>query len=225
MSGFMGGLYGVSEWIMRFSVINLLWIFFNLPIVLIVMNSFVAVRPMDLFVLLIPVALLAPFLFFPATAAMFASVRDWILEREESSLVKSYWKYYRENYKKSMLAGLVLTGIWIIWAADYYYLSQTNITFMFVFLILGVVLFVATINFFSLLAHYQMKLRSLFKNTLLITLGSPLLLLTVAIGSGIILYVSINGPWFLIPFFTGSLIAFISFSAFYRLYVKLTEAS
>lgn len=225
MKGFMGGFYGVSEWIMRFSVINLLWFFFNFPIVLIVVNSFIMTQPVSLFILLTPIGLLAPFLFFPATAAMFASVRDWILERESNSLIKAYWKYYKENYKKSMLAGLLFTGIWAIWVADYYYLSQNNIIFMFVFLLLGIVLFTATLNFFSLLAHYQMSLRSLLKNTLVVTLGSPLLLITVAIGSGIILYGSVNGPWFLIPFFSGSLIAFISFSAFYRLYVRLTEGS
>lgn len=223
MRGAMGGLFVVSEWVMRFSVVNLLWVFFNFPLVILVLNLLFADQTGGWMLYLIPLSVLAPFLFFPATAAMFASVREWILQKEGTSLIKSYWKYYKENYKQSMKAGFLLTIIWVIWIVDYYYLSQTNVIFMFVFLILGIVLFVGTINFFSILAHYQMNLRAILRNTLLITIGSPVLLLTVAIGSGIILYGSVNGPLFLIPFFSGALIAFLSFSAFYRLYVRLTQ--
>ena len=32
ISGFMGAVYGTTEWIMRFSVINILWFIINLPI-------------------------------------------------------------------------------------------------------------------------------------------------------------------------------------------------
>lgn len=223
MNGFMGGLYGVSEWIMRFTIVNLLWVVFNFPIAFLFVNVFVTDQPVEWFILLIPIVILVPFLFFPATAAMFASARDWILEKEGHSLVKSYWHYYKENYKKSLLAGMLFTSLWVIWLVDYYYLSQTNEILLFVFIILGIVLFVININFFSILVHYEMKLFTMLKNALLITLGSPVLLLTVAIGSGIILYGSLNGPIFLIPFLSGSLTAFLSFSAFYRLYIKLTQ--
>ncbi|MEK5069938.1 hypothetical protein [Sporosarcina sp. FSL K6-1508] len=37
-SGFMGGLYIISEWIMKFSLINLFWILFNIPIVFLLLN-------------------------------------------------------------------------------------------------------------------------------------------------------------------------------------------
>ncbi|WP_077624516.1 YesL family protein [Sediminibacillus massiliensis] len=225
MRGLMGGLYAVSEWIMRFAVTNILWLFFNFPIVLIGLNALYAEQPGSGVFALIVFSVLAPFLFFPSTAAMFSSARDWILHREGSSLIRSFWKYYKDNYKNSMLGGLLLTVLWIVWAVDYNYLSNVNIIFMFAFFIMGVILFVYTINFFSVMAHYHMKVRMILKNSLLITLGSPLLFLTIAIGSGMILYVSINGPMFLIPFFTGSLIAFISFSAFYRLYLKLTQGA
>ena len=62
-----------------------------------------------------------PLLFFPATTAMFASVRQWVMQGTISPLLKSYWGYYKENYKKSFLGGLILTAAWAVLIADYYY--------------------------------------------------------------------------------------------------------
>ena len=219
----MSGLYGVTEWITRFAVINLLWILFNLPVALIIINAIYVQQQGALFFIIVLLAIIAPFIFFPATTAMFASVRDWVLQKEDRSLIRSYWKYYKENYRRSVVGGIILTLIWVIWGVDYYYFSTVNVILMFAFIIMGVLLFVFTINFFSVLAHYELNIRSLLKTTLIITVGSPILLFTVTIGSGIILYVSFNGLLFLLLFFTGSLISFISFSAFYRLYDKLTQ--
>ncbi|WP_332695973.1 YesL family protein [Halalkalibacter lacteus] len=225
MKGLIGGFYHVSEWIMKFSAVNLLWLLFNLPIVLIVMNMIFVDRPRNLFILVALLGIMAPFILFPATAAMFASVRDWVLKTDTSSIFRSFWNYYKENYKRSLLGGLILTGAWIVWGVDYYYFNKLNVMLMFTFLLLGILLYVYTLNFFSLMAHYDLKLRSLLKKSFLFTFGSPILSGAVFLGSGLIIYVSINGLLFLIPFFTGSLIAFISFSAFYRVYLNLTNRS
>ncbi|WP_245947447.1 YesL family protein [Bacillus taeanensis] len=221
----VGGFYRISEWVMRFTGINLLWLFFNLPIVFIVMGMIAAEKQGEVVLLLVFFILLAPFLFFPATAAMFASVRDWTVKEESTALVKLYWTYYKENYKKSMVGGLILTAMWSVWGADYYYFSQESIILMFTFIVIGAVLFVFTINYFSINAHYHLKLGALLKKAMLITIGSPLLFFTVFITSSIILYVSLSGPLLIIVFASGSLIAFLSFSAFYRMYLKLTMQS
>ncbi len=205
---------------MRFLVINLIWLLFNLPIIFIVVSMIFADQLNILYLLLVPLVILLPILLFPATAAMFASVRDWVMGKENRGLFKSYWNYYRVNYKQSLLGGIILTTIWAIWGLDYYYFSQENIILMFAFVILGVILFSYTINFFSIIAHYDMGLGTMLKNTLLITIGSPLLSFSILISSGLILIIS-SKVWFLMPFFTWSILAFISFSAFYRLYIKL----
>lgn len=219
-SGMMGGLYRLCEWIMRFSVINLLWIVFNIPIVFILVNILFVEQTGIIVLLLIPLLILLPLLFFPATTAMFASARDLVMKEEGVSL-RQYWSYFKENYAISLLGGLVLTVLWTIWAVDYYYFSKGNIILLGIFLIMGIVLFVFTINFFSVLSHYHMKLLPAMKNTLLITIGSPVLFLTVLISNSIILYFSIFVFKLLLPFFTGSLIAYLSFSAFYRFYLKV----
>jgi uncharacterized membrane protein YesL len=222
-SDMMGGLYRLCEWIMRFSVINLLWIVFNIPIAFIVVNILFVEQTGIMVFLLIPLLILLPLLFFPATTAMFASARNLVM-KEEGVSIRQYWRYYKENYTRSLLGGLVLTVVWTIWAVDYYYFSKENIILLGIFLILGIVLFVFTINFFSILSHYHMKLLPAMKNSFLITMGSPLLFFTVLISNSIILYFSLFVFKFLLPFFTGSLIAYLSFSAFYRYYLKVISA-
>ena len=81
----MGGLYAISEWIMKFSLINLLWILFNIPIVFLLLNLLFIEQIEELPLILIPLILLMPILFFPATTAMFAMVRGWIIKDEDST--------------------------------------------------------------------------------------------------------------------------------------------
>jgi len=221
----MGGLYAISEWIMKFSMINLFWILFNIPIVFLLLNLLFIEQKEALPFLLIPIILLMPILFFPATTPMFGMVRGWISKDEGSShLFKSYWGYYKENYKRSALIGLILTLAWMIWAADvYYFFNDNNSIMMFLFMIMGIILYVFSINLFSVTVHYHMKLFTALKNTLLLTIGSPVLFIAVAISSGVVLYISLNVFRFFLPFLTGSLIAFLSFSAFYRNHLNSIE--
>lgn len=222
-SNMMGGIYSLSEWIMRFSMANLLWVFFNLPIAFLLLNILFLGKREFLFFSVIPLIILLPFLFFPATAAMFSSAREWVIKDEKTS-IRQYWKQYKEIYKISVLGGLVLTPVWTVLAADYYYFSQQNPVFTIGFLVFGTVLFVYTINFFSVISHYHLKLSQALKNTAIITFGSAALFFAVLITSSIILYMSLFGFPFLLPFFTGALIAYLSFLAFYKFYYLKVSA-
>lgn len=222
MNNIMSGMYTVSEWIMRFAVINLLWLLFNLPVAFSTVNLLLADGQIERIVFAIMAAVFAPFVFFPATAAMFASARDWVLENEGTTLFRSYVSYYKQNYRKSLLAGFLFTGLWVVLTVDFIYLKDFSMILAFVFIVFGMILYVITMNYFSVNAHYEMKLRVLLKNAVLITFASPVLLLAVLVSGLILLYASIKGPLFLLLFFTGSLVAFLSFSAFYRLYLKVT---
>lgn len=221
MQSFMNGLFHVGEWISKFAVTNILWLLVNLPILLIVINM-VVVGESELVILSIClIAMLAPFFFFPATAAMFCSARDFVLQKETSGLVKSFFSFFLSNYKKSSLGGLLLTTLWLIWAVDYYYFSGSNIILMFAFLGMGIPLFVYTINFFIILAHYDISLKAVLKKSLLLTFGNIKLTMTICILSFIIFYVSVNGFLFLLLFFSGSITAFVVFSSFYKYYVSI----
>ncbi len=223
-SGLMGGLHYLSVWIMRLAIANILWFVCNLPIMII---SFFLIFAKDVgvvFVLFMLLFLLAPFLLFPSTAALFSSVREWLIVKEDHlPLLKGFIKFYKENYKRSLLAGCMITLLWMIWAVDYYYFSGENFTFMTVFLIMGMLLFVFTVNYFSVNAHYDIAVFAALKNALILTLGRPILTSIIIISSGLIGYTSLTKVPPIIPFFSISIIAFISFSAFYSHYLKVKE--
>ncbi|WP_028783808.1 YesL family protein [Thalassobacillus devorans] len=220
-SGFMGGLYVISEWIMRFSLVNLQWVLFNLPIALLLISILYIDSSEQLFYLTVPLVVLLPPLFFPATMAMFAKAREWVRVDEEEREPRTYVSYYKENYRTSLLAGLVFVALWGILLADIYYFSERNEILMNLFVVMGILLFTFTLNFFSVSVHYDMKLRGLLRQAFFITAGSPLLFLAVSISSGIVLYISLYIFPIIIPLFSGSLLAFLTFSAYYRLYLKI----
>jgi uncharacterized membrane protein YesL len=210
---------------MRFSIINILWLIFNFPIIfLVTMMMFTSQRD-EFITLLIYFTLLLPLIFFPATTAMFASVRQWVLHGTISPLFRTFYRYYKENFKKSFLGGLLLTGAWGIVVADYYYFMNKNSLFLYVIIIIGLLLFIFTMNFFSVVSHYDLNLSKLFKNTLFITIGNPLLSLLIIIGSSVIIYLSFFVFLFLIPLFLGTLIAYLSFLPFHRMYLTSIEST
>ncbi|WP_226581321.1 YesL family protein [Halobacillus litoralis] len=222
-SGIRGGLYAVSEWIAKFSLANLQWALFNLPVALILLSLLNSSDNKELWYLLPPLVVLLPLVFFPATTALFAKAREWVRKDHQETPDRTYLSYYKENYKASLVTGIILTTFWVLLAADLYYFSRTNSLFMNVFFILGILLFVYTINCFSVMVHFDMKVKSLLKQALTTTFVSPVLFLTVAISAGFILAVSLYIFPLILPIFTGSIIAFLSFSAFYRLYLKWNQ--
>ncbi|WP_245807692.1 YesL family protein [Halobacillus massiliensis] len=218
--GLIGGLFGVSEWIMKFSLGNLQWTLFNLPIGLLLLSLLSLESSGLAFYILLPLGLLTPFIFFPATAALFAKAREWVKKDEELNREQSYFSYYKENYLKSMIGGVIFLILWSVLIADVYYFSTRNSVLMNVFLIMGILLYVWTINFLCVLVQYDMKLIKVMKQSFVITIGSPILFAAIVICSGIILLISLYVFPLIIPIFTGSIIAFLSFSAFYRVYLK-----
>lgn len=222
LSGGMRGIYAVCEWIMRFAVLNGLWLAVNFPILLIVWSMWNAISVQDIILLSIPLFCLFPILFYPATAGLFAVVRDWIMTEAKDNIVKAFFGYIRENYKKSFLAGVFFGIVWTITAVNYVIANTSSTMLAFVLLFFALLLFIITILFFALLVHYQLSTVELIKKSLLYTFGCPLLSITIMISVLIVILMSLQFP-FLIVFFSWSFIAFITFSAFYRTFLRLTE--
>lgn len=222
-SGLTGVLYRISEWIMRFSVVNILWFMINLPIALILLSLYVHHFSMVFVLYYVPLIVLIPILFVPSTVGLFAMARDWVLKKNHPSLTKAYFSYIKSNYKKSVLAGIILTFIWLIWIMDFYFFTSENDLLRVVFSIVGLVLFVFTINFFSLNVHLQMNNRELLKNTFFVTIGSPFLFFFILLSNFLLFYLSATKLIVLFPFFIGSISAYLSFAVFYRFSLKMQE--
>jgi uncharacterized membrane protein YesL len=220
--GLMGGFYRISEWIMRLAVINVLWLVCSIPFAFFAWGLVLSQDVNQIYSALIAMAVVAPFSLFPATAAMFAVARKWVMGESDVALFKTYFRGYKENYKQSMLGGIIYTILLAIMVVDFIvYREQLNLL-SYIFIAFLLLLMVSLFNFFSMLVHYHMKTFQLLKNAVLITIGKPFRSLSTAIMSGAVMYFSTRFT-FLIPFFMGSIIAYLAFWNFNLIYQKLQD--
>lgn len=209
MRGLMGGFYKISEWIMRLAVTNVLWILTSIPVwflVIMLLNS----ETIDQFnSILLLIAVLLPFTWFPSTSAMFSVARKWVMGDTDVPLLKTFFRSYRENYRQAMIGGILYAVIFAVLIVDYRAYLQ-NIAGLgvlaYLFLFMMFLLVVSLFYFFSLLSHFHMKMTQLIKNALLLTIGRPIRSILMLAGSAAVVLLSVKFT-FLIPFFMGSIIA------------------
>lgn len=221
-SGFIRGLYSFSTWIIKFTTTNVLWLIFNLPIVYLVLNMLSATTPDELIINFITIAILLPFVLFPATTAMFGIIRQWVIGNTDISLIRSFWKYYKNNYLRSLFGGLIITFLTVILLIDYYYFTSTNSPLFYIFLLISMFTIVFITHFFSNTVHVNDTLFISFKNSFLLSVGNPVYTIGITIFIGIIAYISINVYTILIFLGSGSLMAYLSFLLYYKSQSNLT---
>lgn len=210
----MGGFYKLSIFITRFASINILWFLFNLPMVYMLVISID--NPQSLQMGLISIAFLTPFIFFPATTAMYGVVRKWVLDEWDIPIWRSFLKYYKENYKRSLLGGIVFSLFWTGWILNYYmFFHQQSVFLIFLFIMITAFLFTWNSYFLSYTVHFEMKFINQFKGSFILTLSHPASIIAVSFVNGGLIYLSYNFA-FIIPFFLGSLGVYVSFLQFYK---------
>lgn len=228
--GFMGGLYKITEWIMRIAGSNLLWLICSLPFMIPAGTKFMLyLNPVpglenEIFTYL-AMAVLAPFVFFPATSALFSVTRKWVMGETDLSIIKVYFKGYKENYKQSMIGGIFYTLLVVVMVFDYnVYMKQLENMQMIgiIILIFLIIVFVSLFNFFSMVAHYHMKTTQIIKNAILLTIIKPFRMLTTVICTAVLLFLTLKYGW-LILFGLGSLTALVAYFNFNVAYNKIQE--
>ncbi|MGG1518365.1 DUF624 domain-containing protein [Paenibacillus oryzisoli] len=225
--GVMGGLYKISEWIMRFSVINLLWIICSIPVFFLFFMGLVSLNehPDALKTMLLPIGALTPFTLFPATTAMFAVARKWVTGEEDVSLLKTFFRGYKENYVQSMIGGIFYVLVFTIISVNYFfYLKQGNSLKILavLFIAFTIIMIISLFNFFSIIVHLHMKIFQIIKNSVLISIGNPINSIVLLICNGLIVYICVTKfNFFLVVFFMGSIVATFSFWQFNRSFTKL----
>lgn len=224
-SGFIRGLYKFSVWLIRFVTLNVLWLIFNIPLLYLTLNLIASKTSDHLLTNAITIAVLSPFVFFPATTAMFGIARQWIIGKHEISIFKFFWKYYRENYVRSLFGGLIAIPLLAILIFDYVYFRQTQSPLIYIFLFVGVFLYVCLMHFFSNTVHVKLNFSTTLRNSFLLSVGSPLHTIGILSSSFIVIFISISYFSSLIFLGTGSLIAFCSFYLYYQSYQKHLDES
>lgn len=219
MNGSIGGFFKLSVLITRFALTNLLWLLFNLPIVYILLillvNDFNNL-PMGL----ITIAFLSPFIFFPATTGMYGVVRKWVIGEGDIPILRSFLRYYKENYKRSLLGGIVFVLFWTSWLLNYLmFFQQQSIFFIIIFILITAFFFTWNAYFLSYTVHFELKFIHLLKGSFLLTIGNPISTVGLALINAAFIYLSFNFTFF-IAFFIGALSVYLSFFHFYRVIQK-----
>ncbi|MDR6878927.1 DUF624 domain-containing protein [Bacillus sp. 3255] len=223
--GVMGGLYKISEWIMRLSVINLLWLLCSIPVFFFAFMGLVSQTPDGLKAMLPLISILAPFTLFPATAAMFTVARKWVTGEEDVPLLKTFFRGYKENYVQSMVGGIFFVIIFVIISVNYFFYLKQGSTLKILavlFIAFTVIMVIALFNFFSIMVHLHMKIFQILKNSVLISIGNPINSIVLLLCNGVIFYICVTKfNFFLVVFFMGSIMATFSFWQFNRSFTKL----
>ena len=145
-------IYNVFEWITRLAYLNLLWILFTL------LGGVI-------------------FGFFPATISMFAIVREWLKGDPEVPLFSTFRKYFKEEFMKSNLLGVLVTLIIVIIGLDIIYIQSTNsdlLTWTYLPLFAFMLLFIMFLFYlFPSFVHFNLKLGQIIKNSFFIMLINP----------------------------------------------------
>lgn len=210
---------------MRISGSNLLWLLCSSPFLFFVLTGLLS-PDIEMWIQIAWIlAILAPFTLFPATAALFSVTRKWVMGDTDVSVIKVYFKGYKENYKQSMIGGIFYTLLIIVMIVDYnVYMKQfANMQIIgIIMLIFLILLSVSLFNFFSLVSHYHLKTTLLIKNAILLTILRPFRVLSTVLCVIALGFITMRFTW-LILFGFGTLTAFVAFYNFNVSYNKLQE--
>jgi uncharacterized membrane protein YesL len=194
-------IYSATEWIAKFAYINLLWIGFSL-IGLIVLG------------------------FFPATIAMFAVIRKWIMGEGDIPIFRTFWNTYKSEFLRSNGLGLIVAAVGGLIVLDLVYMKNLENglmnsiqipLYLFMFAVVMTILYL-----FPVYVHYELKMMQVIKNSFLIMLIHPLENLVMIAGIAALFFVVsyIPGLGF---FFGGSLCAAIIMASGYLAFNKVDK--
>lgn len=206
---------------MKFLLTNLIWLLFNFPIVYLILSMVFSKTTEELYIYLGIIVVLLPFIFFPATTAMFGVVRSWIIGKDQGRFLYSYWKYYKQNYFRSFFGGIMYTALWLLWIVNYT-LSAVEIGSGLFYFYLAITIFLVSFTgyFFADTVHYNIGLFQSLKKTLFMAIFHVHYTLGAAGAVGIIVFIAYEvHPLFTI-LFSGSIITYIYFFAFHQIFLR-----
>ena len=201
--GFSGFIYRLTELIMKFAYLQLLWIAFT-------------------------IVGLGIFGIFPSTAAMFSVVRKWVMGVEDTPVFKTFWQTYKTEFVKVNGLGLIFVVIgWILYVDFHFFTIGESLvsSIVKIVIILIAYFFITTcIYFFPIFVHFKYRFFDYIKYSFLYSVVSPLKTAGVFIISYLIYFLLMKVPA-LILFFGGSVISYIWMWYVYNTIVKLNKLS
>jgi uncharacterized membrane protein YesL len=204
MNGFMARVYQFCEWVMRLAYVNILWIVFTL-------------------------AGLVLFGFMPATAAMFAVTRKWIMGQVHIPVFKTFWENYKKDFIKVNALGLFVAILGVILYLDLRFIGEIFEGFWYYVSFYGLIsillmYILVLLYIFPVYVHYKLGFFSYIKYAFLIGISNPGLSILMVLGTAGV-YVMLMFLPGLLPFLSVSLVAFICMRAAFSAFAKIDRRS
>lgn len=200
LEGMTGRFYSICEIISRLAYANLLWIGFTL-------------------------LGLGIFGFMPATTALFAVTRKWIMGERDVPIFKTFWATYRKEFLKSNMYGAVLFFIGYIIYVDLVLLPTGGLFSVLrtAIFICGIIYFIMLLYIFPIYVHYDWKKSQYVKYALLIGVSHPHYTVLMGVGVASLYHLCMKFPG-IIPFFSMSLLAYVMMWTVYKVIRRLEVA-
>ncbi len=204
MRNFTAGYIVIGEWLFKVIILNLFWFLFM-------------------------IAGLGLFGIFPATAALFATIRKDLIEEKDIKLFSTFWHYFKTDFFKANLLGYFLTIIGGLLIFNIRVLGQLegsilNSILMVVTYILLAILALIAIYIFPVFVHFQLRFLEYFKYSSVLIIGKPLhTIVSVLLIAGIFTgFYMVPG---LIPVVGSSIIAYVLMKIALSSFAKKEEES
>jgi uncharacterized membrane protein YesL len=190
LGSFSNAVYSICDWIARLAYINLLWILFTL-------SGFVILG------------------IFPATVAMLATLRQFLL-KNHPPVFQTFWLYYKKEFIVSNKLGLMIVLIGLILSMNINFLqSSSNQGSAFLFyssIIMSGIYFLIICYTLASYVEFEQPLGTHLKNALLLTIYSPIPSLFMIFGFGAV-YLAVTKISGLGFFFSVSLLGLVILSS------------
>lgn len=199
LNGITDWISSISEVFLKMAYLNILWMLFT-------------------------ILGLGIFGFMPATVSLFAVIRKWIMQEKDVPVFLTFWGNYRKEFLKSNLLGLILFILGYILYIDLLIFPTGSIFFAIlrVGLVAVVISYIIMLLYiFPVFVHYDWKILSYIKHSLLLGVGYPHFTFIMVVGIGALAYITYIAPG-IIPLFGVSILAYIIMWIAY-LVIKKTE--
>jgi uncharacterized membrane protein YesL len=130
---------------------------------------------------------------WPATAAMFAVVREWVLDREPR-VIASFLRFFKANFTQSLCVAVIWSPLGLLLLSGLNLAAQSappwQPLLFFCVSTLGILYLVTSVYLFPVMANYRVSFLQIIKNSVLFGIGrlpvSVLCLLVVGAAAALV---------------------------------------
>ncbi|MDQ0257057.1 putative membrane protein YesL [Evansella vedderi] len=136
---------------------------------------------------------------FPATAALFAVLRELIMEDADTPVFKLFWSKFKAEFIQSNILGYIVILVGVVLYVDLRVLHQLDsgllqLTLASITVVIGFAYLLILLYIFPVFVHFNLKLWQYPKHALILAIGRPFHTITLFAGIAIIILIYLAVP-------------------------------